>query len=210
MSDQYVQQQLCKKLDDFGTVKAAKNTMYRKLWNWEGESRWTLLFNIYETLQQAADFVNSVMPTNPLLLDSLPARYTLKEKFTEYKKEQEVQLLVTQREMRVEKEKKDSSERKKPKKRSPTETVEEPATSSATTTSIAQEAILVAKNVDRVLSMRSLHESLQNAKIAIAQFCNKKRYKNDELLVPLLFSLLNSANQVAQRIEVFLNELKAM
>jgi len=77
-------------------------------------------------------------------------------------------------------------------------------------TSIAQEAILVAKNVDRVLSMKALHESLGNVRIAIAQFCNKKRYKNDEVAVALFLSLLNSANRISLRIESFLNELKAM
>lgn len=207
MSDQFVQQ-LCKNLDAFGTVKGAKNTMYRKLWNWEGESRWTLVFNVHETLQQSADFVNSVVRNDTLLLDSLPARFMSEEKFKKQQQEQALQTIAKQQ--TDEKEKVEAaSERKKTKKRSP---VSAPATAteSEKNSSIAQEAILVAKNVDRILAMRSLHESLINAKIAISQFCNKKRYKNDEVLIALLLSLLNSANRIAQQIEVFLNELKAM
>lgn len=215
MSDVYVREQLCKKLDEFGTVKSAKNTVYRKLWNWEGESRWTLLFSIYETLQQAADFVNSVVPADPIQLDSLPARYALDDKYKKQLQEQQSSASQSlQQQLREEKERvaadvdaAAAAERKKIKKRSAATNADAATT---TTTAMAQEAILVAKNVDRVLSMRSLHESLLNVKIAITQFTNKKRYMNDEVTVPLFFSLLNSATRIAQRIQDFLTELKAM
>jgi hypothetical protein len=219
MSDTYVQQQLCKKLDEFGTMKVAKNTLYRQVWNWEGESRWTLLYSMFDTLQQSCDFVNSIMPTNPVKIDSLPARYMLEDR---YKKQQQEQALQT---LAVQKEEKDAAERKKTKKpRGTTATSATTATSTSSAAavssnnnsgagnapSIAQEAVLVAKNVDRVLSMRSLQDSLCNVKIAIAQFCNKSRYKRDEELIALFMSLLNSATRIAQRIEIFLSELKAM
>lgn len=210
-----MREQLCKKLDEFGTVKSAKNTVYRKLWNWEGESRWTLLFSIYETLQQAADFVNSVVPADPIQLDSLPARYALDDKYKKQLQEQQSSASQSlQQQLREEKERvaadvdaAAAAERKKIKKRSAATNADAATT---TTTAMAQEAILVAKNVDRVLSMRSLHESLLNVKIAITQFTNKKRYMNDEVTVPLFFSLLNSATRIAQRIQDFLTELKAM
>lgn len=209
MSDQFVQQ-LCKNLDAFGTEKGAKNTIYRKLVNWEGESRWTLLYNVYDTLQQSADFVNSVMPNDPLMLDSLPARFMCEEKYKKQQQEQALQQIAKQQQKNEEKEKADAAERKKTKKRVVAASTTGATTETDKSASIAQEAILVAKNVDRVLSMRSLYDSLINVKIAISQFCNKKRYKNDEIVIALLMSLLNSANRIAQQIQVFLNELKAM
>jgi hypothetical protein len=215
MSDSYVQQQLCKKLDEFGTLKMAKNTLYRQMWNWEGESRWTLLYNLYDVLQQAVEFVNSVMPTDPLRIDSLPARYMQEEKYKKRQEEQTTQLQVLQQKEET---------AKKAKKRHavvpPTAPEASRATNSNNSSSggnsgssaivVAQEAILVAKNVDRVLSMRSLHESLSNVKIAIAQLCNKSRYKRDDELIALLLSLLNTTTRTSQRIEAFLTELKAM
>ncbi len=207
MSDTFVQQQLCKKLDEFGTLKSAKNTIYRKLVNWDGDSRWTLIYDIFITLQSAADFVNSQVPTDLLVLDSLPARFMLSEKYKKQQEEQAIEALATANLAAT-------TERKKKKKESTT--ADTTGAASATTNqssskqSTAQEAILVAKNVERVLSMKNLHESLGNIKTAIAQFCNKKRYKNDEVAIALFLSLLNSANRVALRIETFLNELKAM
>lgn len=208
MSDTFVQQQLCKKLDEFGTLKSAKNTIYRKLVNWDGDSRWTLIYDIFITLQSAADFVNSQVPTDLLVLDSLPARFMLSEKYKKQQEEQAIEALASANLAAT-------TERKKKKKESTV--AESTVTTSATTNpsssskqSTAQEAILVAKNVERVLSMKNLHESLGNVKTAIAQFCNKKRYKNDEVAIALFLSLLNSANRVALRIETFLNELKAM
>jgi len=207
MSDTFVQQQLCKKLDEFGTSKSAKNTIYRKLVNWDGDSRWTLIYDIFITLQSAADFVNSQVPADPLVIDSLPARYMLAEKFKKQLQEQAVEDLAKAHVAGSTEKKK-----KKPAKEVivPTESTTVEKTSTISRQSIAQEAILVAKNVDRVLSMKALHESLTNVKGAIAQFCNKRRYRNDEVAVALFLSLLNSATRVACRIETFLNELKAM
>lgn len=212
MSDTFVQQQLCKKLDAFGTSKNAKNTIYRKLVNWDGDSRWTLIFDVFTTIQSAADFVNSQVPLEPLILDSLPARYMCSDK---YKKQQEEQAIEDMARAHVnstpaERKKKKSTQSESPSSEAPPTATATTAAPTSSKSSIAQEAILVAKNVDRVLSMKALHESLGNVKGAIAQFCNKKRYKNDEVAVALFLSLLNSANRIAQRIESYLNELKAM
>lgn len=196
MSETFIHQQLCKKLDAFATMKNAKNTIYRKFVNWDGESRWTLIFEIFITLQSCADFVNSQVPIDLLVLDSLPARYMCGDKFKKHQEEQEIEKLATTNDQKNLQETK-----KKQKLKTNVATSEQ---------SMAQEAILVAKNVDRVLSMKALYDSLINVKSAIAQFCNKKRYKDDEVAIALFFSLLNSANRIALRIETYLNELKAM
>ena len=201
MNESFVQQQLCNKLDTFSTLKNPKNTIYRKFVNWDGESRWTLIYEIFIALQSCADYVNSQVPIDVLTLDSLPARYMCSEKFKKHQQEQGVQKLATGSQKTL------STESKKKQK---SKTDSQVASVQQNEQSIAQEAILVAKNVDRVLSMKALHGSLTNLKSAIAQFCNKERYKNDEVAIALFFSLLNSANRIALRIESYLNELKAM
>ena len=204
MSEQYVKKELCKRLDAFGTSKKATNTVYRKLVNWDGESRWTLLFDLHETLAQSADFVNSVMPKDPLVIDSLPATFMCADKYAKLQQQKKNGSVAADQ----------SASKGADPAPSPTAAAAASVSSSAVKNknkqTYANEAVLVAQNVERVLSMRSLHESLCNVKIAIAQFCNKKRYKTDHITIALFYSLLNTATRIARQIEIFLQELKAM
>ena len=184
MTDQFVKEQLCKRLKKYGEPQEAQNTIYRKVINWKGESRWTLAFSIFEALQDAADYVNSTVDDENIVLDSLPARFQLSEKFKELEKRRAPTV-------------------KKPKKSS-----KKDSQSTASSSSLTASAAIVARNVEHVLSMQCLLEALNEAKVAIARFCDKKRYRDDEPFVAILFSLLNSATRIANAIQKYLHNLK--
>jgi len=187
MTERYVKEELCKRLDEFGRTKKATNTVYRKFVNWDGESRWTLLFDLQQTLEQSADFVNSTIRKDAVQLDTLPATYMFAEKYAKRRRDATEQHHAEEEDDSAE----SDHDHRKPQ-------------------TVAKDAVVVAQNVDRILSMKCLHESLCNVQEAIVQFCNKKRYKKDDVVVALFFSLLNAATRIAQRIQEFLNDLKAM
>ena len=185
MTDQFVKEQLCKRLNSYCEPQQAQNTIYRKVINLSGESRWTLAFSIFEALQNAADYVNSTVDDENIVLDSLPARFQLAKKYSELQKQRAPTTKKT---------------KKSPKKDS----------GAASASSLTANAAIVARNVEHVLSMQCLLEALNNVKVAIARFCDKKRYRTDDLFVAVLFSLLNSATRIVSAIQKYLQDLKVL
>lgn len=198
MTDEYVKEELCRKLNAYGNTETATNTVYRKMINWSGDSRWTLAFSLFEDLQKSADYVNStVSGGEPITIDSLPARFDCSKKYKEWKKSRSEHEKLSEKHNVV------SANKKKEKG-----TILAESSAKKTSQTLTANAAIVARNVEHVLAMQCLIESLRNVKMAIAQFCDKKRYKTDHSFVALLFSLLNSTNRIAEKIQRYLDDLK--
>ena len=200
MSDNYIRNKICPKLNQFGTTETATNTVYRKFINFDGESRWTLARSLFEALQHSADFINSTVPEKQrVVLDSLPVTYTQtvkRETVNEFSLET------------------DPTKPLPPSSSGSAGTAapheKKGQNSNAVKTSkntLSGDAAIVAKNAARVLSMQALLEALSNVKPAIAQFMVKDRYKTDPEFVAILFSLLNSATRLASCIATYLSEM---
>ena len=211
MSTDYIQKQLCERLDSY--AGKASNTVYRKLINLEGDSRVKLLASLGKDLAECAEFVTSAMQQDNLCIDTLPMRYGKRLPLT----------IPTTVGGQTGKNERQALSYKEAALSAPgieqsasLPLVEERADDDVTGVnqesqhSAAKEAILVAKNVDRVLALKSLHTSLLALSSSIGQFCTKKRYKDDAETIALFFSLLNTTSRIAQRIEKFLEELRAM